>query len=108
MIVHQVFAIIDGDGNVIQPMVCKDYEEANRVARCAFGDNALAVDCLQYPCQGGDKYHDGKFWHVEEDGTETEIPYVPTQEQQVAALQTLNNELTLAMAEMIGGEANVE
>lgn len=61
MIVHQVFAIIDGDGNVIQPMVCKDYEEANRVARCAFGDNALAVDCLQYPCQGATNTMTGSF-----------------------------------------------
>lgn len=108
MIVHQVYAIVDGDGNIQNLNVCDNYEEANKVARCAFGDNAVAVDCLQYPCAIGGRYHDGRFWDVAEDGTETEVPYVPTQEQQVAALQTLNNELTLAMAEMIGGEANAE
>lgn len=108
MIVHQVYAIVDSEGTIQNIMVCDNYEEANMIARAAFGEGSSAVDCLQYPCQGGDKYHDGKFWHIEEDGTETEIAYVPTQEQQVAALQTLNNELTLAMAEMIGGEANVE
>lgn len=107
MIVHQVYAIISEE-TVENIMVCDNYEEANRIARCAFGNEAIAVDCLQYPCSPGDRYHNGKFWHMGEDGQETEITYVPTQEQQVAALQTLNNELTLAMAEMIGGEANVE
>lgn len=108
MIVHQVYAMIDEEGTVQNIMVCDNYEDANQIVRAVYGDNAIAVDCLQYPCQEGDKYHDGKFWHVEEDGTETEIPYVPTQEQQVAVLQSLNNELTLAMAEMIGGEASAE
>ena len=108
MIVHQVYAMIDEEGTVQNIMVCDNYEDANQIVRAVYGDNAIAVDCLQYPCQEGDKYHDGKFWHVEEDGTETEIPYVPTQEQQVAVLQSLNNELTLAMAEMIGGETSAE
>lgn len=108
MIVHQVYAMIDEEGTVQNIMVCDNYEDANQIVRAVYGDNAIAVDCLQYPCQEGDKYHDGKFWHVEEDGTETEIPYVPTQEQQVAVLQSLNNELTLAMAEMIGGGASAE
>lgn len=108
MIAHQVYAMIDEEGTVQNIMVCDNYEDANQIVRAVYGDNAIAVDCLQYPCQEGDKYHDGKFWHVEEDGTETEIPYVPTQEQQVAVLQSLNNELTLAMAEMIGGETSAE
>ena len=72
-------------------------------ALAGFGDEAVDVDCLQYPCSIGDNYHDGKFWSVADDGTETEIEYVPTQEQQVADLQYLNNELTVAMADVLGG-----
>lgn len=102
MIVHQVFAEIS-EGVVQNIMVCDNYELANYLARCTYGDEAFSVDCLQYRCSIGDKYHDGLFWHVEEDGTETEIAYVPTQEQQVAELQALNDELTIAMADMLGG-----
>ena len=40
----------------------------------------------------------------EETGDETKVEYVPTQDQQVSALQSENEELTLAVAEMIGGE----
>lgn len=61
------------------------------------------MDCLQYACSPGDSYRDGKFYIPNDDGTETEIPYTPTQEQQVAELQALNNELTIAMADMLGG-----
>ena len=108
MIVHQVYAIIDSDGLVQNVMVCENYEEANRIARAVYGDEAIAVDCLQSPCGPGDRYHDGRFWQVGEGGQETEIAYVPTQEQQVAVLQTENNDLTLALAEMIGGVTYVE
>ena len=66
------------------------------------------MDCLQYACGIGDKYHDGTFYRVGEDGTVTAIPYTPTQEQQVEALQAENNELTLAMADLIGGGTNAE
>ena len=102
MIVHQVFAQIS-EGTVQNIMVCADYELANYLTRCTYGDEAFAVDCLQYPCSIGDEYHDNKFYKVSEDGEETEIAYVPTQEQQVAELQYLNNELTVAMADMLGG-----
>ena len=108
MIVHQVYAIIDTAGNVQNVMVCDNYEEANVIARCAYGDEAVAVDCLQYPCQPGDKYHDGRFWRTGEDGQETELIYVPAQEQQVAALEAENRDLTLALAEMIGGGTYAE
>lgn len=103
MIVHQVYAMIDGIGTVQNVIVCDNYEEANRLARGVYGDKAAAVDCLQYPCAIGDRYHDGFFWRVQEDGTEKEIAYVPKQEQQVQRLTEENAELTMAMADMIGG-----
>lgn len=103
MIVHQVYALIDSNETVQNIMVCDNYEEANRIARAVYGVNAFAVDCLQYPCSIGSVYHNGRFWRLEEDGTKTEIDYVPTPEQQVQSLHAENDELTLVVADMIGG-----
>lgn len=107
MIVHEVFAQIS-EGEVKNIIVCDNYPTADYLTKCVYGDEAYAVDCLQYACGIGDKYHDGAFYHVSEDGTETAIPYTPTQEQQVSALQSENNELTVALADLIGGGSDVE
>ena len=91
MIVHQVYALIYNE-KVENVCVCDNYEMANYIARATYGNEAFAVDCLQYPCTIGDTYKEGVFYRLnEETGEEFIIEYVPTQEQQV---QTLNNELT--------------
>lgn len=103
MIVHEVFAVISEE-EVKNVMVCDNYSMANYLARATYGNDAIAVDCLQYPCGIGDIYRNNTFYHVNsETGEETPIQYVPTQEQQVSVLKAENEELTLAMAEMIGG-----
>lgn len=90
MIVHQVYALISEE-TVQNICVCDNYEMANYIARASYGDGAFAVDCLQYPCSIGFKYHDNNFYYVNpETGEETMVEYVPTQEQQV---QTLTNEV---------------
>lgn len=99
MVAHEIFAMI-ADNTVQNVCVAYSYEDANRVARAVYGDEAMAVDCLQYPCGTGDKYIDGVFY--KSDGI-TPIEYVPTQEQQVAQLKAENQELTIALADMIGG-----
>lgn len=102
MIVHQIFAQIS-KGTVQNIMVCDNYEMANYITRCTYGEEAFAVDCLQYPCGIGDKYYDGRFWRVDETGIEKEISYVSTAEEQVQILKEENEEMTLAMAELMGG-----
>lgn len=101
MLVHQIYAMIK-DGTVQNVTVSDNYEESNRIARAVYGDDAIAVDCTQYPCAIGDKYREGIFYRSQ-DGEETEIKYIPTEAQQIQALKTENEELTLAMADMIGG-----
>ena len=98
MIAHEVFAMIYD--RTIQNVVVGHHEETNWVARCVYGDDAFAVDCTQYPCEIGDKYIDGVFYKA--DGI-TPIEYIPPHEQQVKQLQRENAELTLALADMIGG-----
>lgn len=98
MIVHQIYAMIDNTNIIQNIMVCENYEEANKITRAVYGEGALAVDCLQYPCKIGDTYHDSRFWKVQEDGVEIEMEYIPTQEQQVLELnqQLIDSEVALA------------
>lgn len=108
MIVHEVFAQVVG-GEVKNIMVCDNYPTADHLTKCIYGNEAIAVDCLQYRCMIGDLYHDGSFWRVNENtGEETQIEYVPTQEQQIELLRAENEELTLAIADMIGGNSDAE
>ena len=58
------------------------------------------MECTQYPCEIGDKYINSVFYKA--DGI-TPIEYIPTQEQQVKQLQQENAELTIALADVIGG-----
>lgn len=105
MVAHEVFALIH-EGAVRNVCVSYSHEDANQVARCVYGDDAYAVDCLYCPCQEGDTYREGTFYAS--DGTAR--PWLPTQEQQLAQLQAESErlrqesqELTLALADMIGG-----
>lgn len=98
------------NGKVENTFLCDNYELANVIARCAFGNDAFAVEIEQYAVQCGDLYHNGSFWRVNEEGAKEEIPYIPTDSQQIqtlmtqiSELQTENEELTLAIADMIGG-----
>lgn len=82
MIVHQVYAQIH-EQVIKNIIVCDNYTRANYLARATYGEDAFAVDCLQYPCCIGDTHIDGVFYR--EDGTIIEP--LPTQEQEVSELK---------------------
>ena len=67
MIVHQVYALIF-DEKVQNVCVCDDYEMANFISRATYGNEAFAVDCLQYGCSIGDAYRNGIFYRLNENG----------------------------------------
>lgn len=98
MVAHEVFAMIFDE--TVQNVVVGHYEETNRVARCVYGDDAFAVDCTQYPCEIGDKYIDGIFY--KSDGI-TPIDRLPTDKEEIQQLKADNAQLTVALADMIGG-----
>ncbi len=102
MITHQVYALIFED-EVKNIIVCDNYEMANWLVRASYGEEAFAIDCLQYPCQIGDKYRDGIFYHINEDGTEKKIIHVATAEQQIPVL---NAQITY-LSMMTGVEVEV-
>lgn len=108
MIVHEVFAQVF-EGEVKNVIICENYPTADYLAKCTYGAEAFAVDILQCPCGIGDRYHDGSFFKIDPDtGEEAVIRHVPTQEQQIQVLQAEKDELTLAIAELIGGGAYAE
>ena len=66
MVVHQVFAHIL-DNKIKNVIVCDNYEVANQLARSIYGQNAIAVECTQYPCGIGDFYIDKSFHYRDKD-----------------------------------------
>lgn len=82
---NQIFSQINEDviKNII---VCDNFEMANYLARCTYGDAAFAVDTTLYPIRIGDTYDNGKFYRISEDGTRTEILRNPTQEEIIEQL----------------------
>ena len=107
---------VDGDGAVQNIAIFENYEDANRITRAVYGDQAFAAEYRYAVRPGGvDRFHDGRFWRVESDGTEAEAEYIPTDQDKINMLQAENmqlkeesNELTLVMAELIGGVSYVE
>lgn len=98
MLVHEIFAHIFED-EVKNIIVCENYPTADYLAKCVYGSSAFAVDCLQYRCQIGDKYHDGQFWHInEETGLEEAVPYEPTDSQKVEILENELSQANLALS----------
>lgn len=67
---------------------CENYELANILARASFGDKAFAVDASQYNSHIGDKYENGRFYQILEDGSLKEIEYIPSEKDNIAELQS--------------------
>ena len=108
---QRVWAQIDENGIVQNRIVCDDYETANEVSRCTYGEKALAVQINNWDTNVGDKYIDGEFYAP--DG-ETKRDYIPDLEDEVKVAKNTANAnieditaVQLAMAEMyetmIGG-----
>ncbi len=99
MIVHEVFAQVV-KGRIENIVICDNYPMADHLAKCIYGPEAYAVDCLQYRCIIGDLHHDNSFWRIDEEtGEEVELEYVPTQEQQVQQLVAENEELATQLTD---------
>lgn len=103
MVAQQVFAIVS-NGIIRNTIVCNNYQLANDLAKGGYGNDAFAIDCLQYPCQINDKYIDGIFY--KENGSI--IERVPTAEEEVQYLKQQNENLTIALADILGGAYNAQ
>lgn len=93
---------LTSDGVVQNIAMFDDYEQANVITRAVYGEDAFAM-AYNYGVGIGDKLVDGIFYVVNEDGTLEEAEYIPNDEDNIRSLKSENEDLTLAMAEMIGG-----
>ncbi len=74
-------------------------EDAIRITRAIYGPESDAVNIDDLDVRFGAMYRGGTFYNVNEDGTETEAEKLPTLNTVIAQ----NDEIALALAELIGG-----
>lgn len=94
------FIMVDGrpEGTVKNIAMFDSYEDANHITRMVYGDTAFA-DEYKWLVQPGDKYRNGAFYTVDEDGNEESAEYIPTDTEQISQLTT-NNQVLNRMAVM--------
>ncbi len=83
---HQVYAQIR-DSQVLNIVVCANYEMANLVARQTYGESAIAVDCTYWACEIGDTFRDNTFYDQQGNQREykgSEVENITVLQQQVS------------------------
>lgn len=98
------FIMVDSEGTVQNIAMFLNYEDANRITRAVYGENALATE-YNYLVQAGDKYIENIYYNILDDGTEVPAEYIATQDDLIRELQNENRELILTLADSIGGVA---
>lgn len=94
------------DDEVFAVTKCDNPSDAGSIAMAIKGPTAYAVECSRYNLYMPTIYRNKRFYNVnEETGEEKEADYFPDENSQLKALQRDNEQLTLAMAALIGGEA---
>ncbi|WP_313069725.1 hypothetical protein [Lacrimispora sp.] len=96
------------DGFVKNKFECENYELANVLARASFGDEAFAVETTRYATIIGDKYENGVFHHVLEDGSLEEVIYIPTEKDNIAELQSKLLQSQLVITETYENKISLE
>lgn len=107
--VHK-YAMIDGE-DVYNLAVFETREDAIYVSRAVKGEQATAIDIEYIDVHFGAKYRNGIFYNVDDDGNETEAENIPAYNQIIQTVQELSenqNEATLVLADLIGGDTDAE
>ena len=94
MVVHQIFAHIL-DTQIKNIIVCDNYEVANQLARAIYGQNAIAVECTQYPCSIGDFYVDNSFHYKDKEDPSKVGDLIPRKNTAEEDALEANNKATL-------------
>ena len=99
---QRVWAQIDDEGIVRNRIVCDDYEQANYVTRCTYGEKALAVEINNWAVTENDIYRDNRFYAPD---NETEREYIPDVEDRVAAVENKQASTDTTLASEINTNA---
>lgn len=87
MKVNQQFSTLrhrETDYEIMNIIVCDNYEVASQIAKATLGEDAIAIDTTLYPVAIGDTYHDDNFY----DSEGNIIPRNPTEAEEIATLKS--------------------
>ena len=107
MVVHQVFAHIL-DNKIKNVIVCDNYEVANQLARSIYGQNAIAVECTQYPCGIGDFYIDNSFHYRDKDDPNKVGDPVPRKNRAEEDAFEANSKATVLQDDVAANTVDIE
>ena len=74
-------------------IVADNIEEATKVSKAIYGDNALAFEITFYPVRVGDVYISGSFFRENADGIYEQILSSGSYQEMITRLEASNNEL---------------
>ena len=95
------------DDEVFAVTKCDNPSEAGVIAQAIKGPTAYAVECNNYSLYPPTGYRNKRFYNVDEEtGEETEAEYIPSADSRLKTLQHDNEQLTIALAMLLGGESN--
>lgn len=89
---------ITADGIIQNIAMFDNYEDANYITRCTYGDDAFAL-AYNYAVGIGDIYKNECFYIVEEDGSLVVAEYIPNDEENIQILKAENKELTTQLTD---------
>jgi predicted DNA-binding protein YlxM (UPF0122 family) len=101
------FALIY-ENEVKNVFICENYELANQLAKAGFGDEAFAKETTRYASAIGDKYENGVFYHILEDGSLQEVAYIPTEKDNIIKLQEKIIQSQLVLTETYENKLSLE
>ena len=90
MVAQRTFARIL-NGRVKDIGVDDNYELANMIARATYGTDAIAIEVTDIPARIGDRFHDNRFFVIDDNGVETPIDPIPSAEVQLEVLKAQMN-----------------
>ncbi len=91
------------NGKVQNLAIFATREDAIRISKAIYGEDADAINIDYIDVRLGAMYRAGKFYNVDEDGTETEAEVIPTEAQRIGAVEANQQDLILTLADIIGG-----
>lgn len=87
--------VVDGMVQSVGVFAVGGYTDACNVARASYGESAKAINVSQIPTKKGDIYRDGTFYRKDAEGNETEVPVIPSEEEQLDVIsQTTTSNVT--------------
>lgn len=94
------------DDEVFAVTKCDNPSEAGSIAQAIKGPTAYAIECGNFNIYMPAIYKHDTFFNINpETGDETEAEYIPSPDARLTTLQHDNEQLTLALAALIGGES---